>query len=84
MLRARLAKPRHNPCRPGERLAACDSGWMAATEGKSAPPRSARNPGSRRWRYGTRKFALLVNVLLGVFTLTLPLVAPLGTVVLIS
>src|SRR5215472_8476590 len=32
----------------------------------------------------TRKFALLVRVPLGVFTLTLPVVAPLGTVVVIS
>ena len=32
----------------------------------------------------TRKFTLLVNVWLGVVTLTLPVVTPLGTVVLIS
>jgi hypothetical protein len=32
----------------------------------------------------TRKFTLLVDVRLGVITLTLPVVAPLGTVVLIS
>ena len=39
---------------------------------------------SRRRRYGTWKFTLLVSVPPGVFTLTGPVVAPLGTVALIS
>lgn len=48
----------------------------------SVPARAGR--GEKHEIYGTRKATLLASVRLGVFTSTLPVVAPFGTVVVIS
>src|SRR5580658_2819029 len=63
---------------PGRRL----KGGTREIHPAQAPLR--RYPGLEGRTYGTRKLTLLVSVRLGVVTFTLPVVAPMGTVAVIS